>query len=199
MRERAVANPIVIAFHGHDEDDKVEGVSARAEEVVYRLLQNGCLIADILEVQILWNVAGVLAVGNELGFLVAVNINASSSKSQGVDVLLVRIDDANRPTSTLRCFLDRQNACCRLEMINKVLPVHSAIPKIRLLHYNSLIQTHISTPFAIAVGTLVVNYGVNRAAVLAEPEGFQLVLVPVLFMDGYDVVLADPFFGLLAI
>ena len=37
----------------------------------------------------------------------------------------------------------------RLEMINKVLPVHSAIPKIRLLHYNSLIQTHISTPFAI--------------------------------------------------
>ena len=37
----------------------------------------------------------------------------------------------------------------RLEMINKVLPVHSDIPKIRLFHYNSLLQAHISTPFAI--------------------------------------------------
>ena len=36
-------------------------------------------------------------------------------------------------------------------------------------------------------------------SVLAEPEGFELILFPILFVDGDNVVLADPFVGHLAI
>ena len=51
---------------------------------------------------------------------------------------------------------------------------------------------------AVAVGALVVDDGVYGAAVLAQPEGLPVVLVPVLLVDRDDVVLADPLFGLLA-
>ena len=51
---------------------------------------------------------------------------------------------------------------------------------------------------AVAVGALVVDDGVDGAAVLAQPEGLPVVLVPVLLVDRDDVVLADPLFGLLA-
>ncbi len=51
--------------------------------------------------------------------------------------------------------------------------------------------------FAVVVGALVVDDGVYGFSVLAQPEGFELVLSPVFLVDGDDVVLADPFLGLL--
>ena len=52
---------------------------------------------------------------------------------------------------------------------------------------------------AVAVGTLVVHDGVDGVVVLAKPEGFAPVLAPVFFVDRYDVMLADPLLGLLAV
>ena len=51
--------------------------------------------------------------------------------------------------------------------------------------------------FTVAVSALVVNRRIDGAAILAQPEGLQLVLVPVLFVNGDDVVLPNPFLGLL--
>ena len=51
----------------------------------------------------------------------------------------------------------------------------------------------------VAVGALVVHDGVDGVVVLAKPEGFAPVLAPVFFVDRYDVVLADPLLGLLAV
>ena len=49
--------------------------------------------------------------------------------------------------------------------------------------------------FAIAISTLVVNNSVNRRTVHAESESFQLVLFPILFVDGNDIMLTHPLFG----
>ena len=48
---------------------------------------------------------------------------------------------------------------------------------------------------AIAVGAHVINHGVNRGAVHTESKSLKLILVPVLFVNGNDIVLTHPFFG----
>ena len=60
-------------------------------------------------------------------------------------------------------------------------------------------QSLSAASIAIAVGTHIVNHGVNRGAVHAKSKGLKLILVPVLFVNSNDVVLAHPFFSHLAI
>ena len=122
----AVAEVFIVALHGHHEDNDVEGIAAGAHHIVDRLLQDGAAVTDVFEVQVLRDVAGVLAVRDKLRLLVAVHLHTAGGKGQRVDIFFIPGYDPDRPVPAVRLLLNGQHTGHRFKTIRKALPIHPA-------------------------------------------------------------------------
>ena len=121
----AVADVFLFAFHRHKIRHNVEIIAGRVHAVVDGLLQDRRAETDLLEVQVLRDVARVLAARNKLHLLRAVQADRPGREGDGIDIFLIAGDDADLSAFSVRLFFDRQHAGHRIKMIGDPSPVHA--------------------------------------------------------------------------